>query len=148
MSSLALRKKFAEEATPEAILSGAQNQTMTRLLPLVEAELEVSLSFGAKYEIFVRGPGAHARAERGVWSEGPAMVELGRMNDIIIIASASLIPPHLPVLAQGGCTMLWNIGRHISLLTPAVEDGNNFGVDVQASCLKTVQDKEVRLRCS
>ena len=40
-SCLALRKKFAAEATPEAILSGAQNKSMSRLLPLVEAELEV-----------------------------------------------------------------------------------------------------------
>ena len=46
---------------------------------------------------------------------------------------------------EGGCTLLWSIGRHVSLLTPSVEDGNNFGVDVQASCLKTVQDKEVRV---
>ena len=32
---------------------------------------------------------------------------------------------------EGGCTLLWKIGRHIMLLTPGIEDGNNFGVDVQ-----------------
>ncbi|GMH88317.1 hypothetical protein TL16_g11122 [Triparma laevis f. inornata] len=82
VSSLELRKKFGSENSPTNILEGKQNQTLVKLLPLVENELE------------------------------------------------------------GGCTLLWKISRHIMLLTPGIEDGNNFGVDVQATCLKQIQDKE------
>ena len=38
-----------------------------------------------------------------------------------------------------GATHMWYIERWISLTVPPHEDGNNFGVDVQASVLKTVQ---------
>ena len=39
-------------------------------------------------------------------------------------------------------TLFWHIGRHLQFLIPPIEDGNNFGVDVQTSCIKTLQDRE------
>lgn len=42
-------------------------------------------------------------------------------------------------------TQLWHIERWIVLNIPAHEDGNNFGVDVQQSVLKTVQERSALL---
>jgi len=39
-------------------------------------------------------------------------------------------------------TSLWSITRHITLLSPLIEDGNNFGADVQQMVLKQVQERE------
>ena len=55
------------------------------------------------------------------------------MRDLIPLVEAEL---------ESGCTLLWTISRHLAMLVPAIEDGNNFGVDVLQSSLKVVQDRE------
>ena len=81
-SLAALRAELTASVTSETMLNGARNNTITKLIPLIEAELDA------------------------------------------------------------GCTLLWQISRHLALLVPVIEDGNNFGVDVLQSTLKTVQDRE------
>ncbi|GMI40867.1 hypothetical protein TrCOL_g4334 [Triparma columacea] len=57
-------------------------------------------------------------------------------------SEVSLLLSKCEPLLESVQSKLWHITRHIHLLTPKVEDGNNFGADVQSLVLKFVQEKE------
>lgn len=70
-------------------------------------------------------------------------------EETVVAGAPNLAMVELLQLVQNelgyGATHMWHIERWISLTVPPHEDGNNFGVDVQASVLKTVQDRSAML---